>query len=277
MNVFSGRVCHRASRHGVAICALFVAASFASVAVAQSQPDRSAHDSLDQTALIDLPDAPGAAAPVAPPGSDLRSNNSPSTTTNTSASSLPEASHTNRYPLPGQAAPVLTSHDKVVMGLQGAFSPYAAIGWIASAGYEQMTNSTPNYGSDRGAFGQRLGASAIRAVSEDVLADSVLAPAFHEDPRYYRLGPGHNILARVVYAASRALITRSDSGRTVPNFSQIGGNLVGAVLTNAYYPQSNRNAKTTLETFGGSIGGTALGDGIAELFGGMLFDHHSHH
>ncbi len=276
MNSFSGRVCRQASHHAVAICALIVAASFASVAVAQSQPDRSAHDSLNQIALIDLPDAPGAAVPIAPPGSDLRPNNSASAITNSAASSLPEASRTNRYPLPGQAAPVLTSHDKLVMGLQGAFSPYAAVGWLASAGYEQMTNTTPNYGTDRGAFGQRLGASAIRAISEDVLADSVLAPAFHEDPRYYRLAPGHNFLARVVYSASRALITRSDDGRTVPNFSQIGGNLIGAVLTNAYYPKSNRNAITTFETFGGSLGGTALGDGIAEFFGGILFDHHSH-
>ena len=238
-------------------------------------------ESQDQTAPITLPDAPSeqsrATTPIAPPASDLRSSDSASVvTTNPSASSLPEASHTDRYPLPGQAAPVLTSRDKVVMGLQGAMSPFTAVGWLASAGYEQVTNTTPNYGTDRGAYGQRLGASAIRAISEDVLADSVLAPAFHEDPRYYRLAPGHNVLARLVYSASRALITRSDDGRTVPNFSQIGGNLIGAVLTNAYYPQSNRTAMTTLDTFGGSLGGTALGDAIAEFFGGILFDHHSH-
>jgi hypothetical protein len=240
---------------------------------------------LDQTAFVALPDAPGepsrpesiAAAQDAPPANDLRSNDSASViTTNPTTSFLPEASHTQRYPLPGQPAPVLTSHDKVVMGLQGAFSPFAAVGWLSAAGYEQVTNTTPNYGTDRGANGQRLGASAIRATSENLLADSVLAPAFHEDPRYYRLGSGHKFLARVVYAASRALITRSDSGRTVPNFSQIGANLAGAVLTNAYYPQSNRNAMTTMETFGGSLGGTALGDGIAEFFGGILFDRHAH-
>jgi hypothetical protein len=162
------------------------------------------------------------------------------------------------------------------MGLQGALSPYAAVGWISAAGYEQVTGTPPNYGTDRGAYGQRLGASAIRAISEDVLADSVLAPAFHEDPRYYRLGHGHKFLTRVVYAASRAIITRSDSGGTVPNLSQIGGNLAGAVLTNAYYPQANRTAIETMETFGGSLGGTALGDGIAEFFASILFDHHTH-
>ncbi|HEY4379615.1 MAG TPA: hypothetical protein VGN01_04670 [Acidobacteriaceae bacterium] len=187
---------------------------------------------------------------------------------------MPEASRTQRYPRPGQPAPVLTSHDKVVMGLRGAFSPYAAVGWIAAAGYEQATDSSPNYGTDRGAFGQRLGASAIRSISQDVLSDSVLAPAFHEDPRYYRMGPGHSIVSRTVYAASRAIITRSDDGHTVPNFSQIGGNLAGAALTNAYYPQQNRSTEQTMETFGGSLGSTALGNVIAELFGSILFDHH---
>ena len=290
-NLFSGRVCRQAFRHAIAICVLLAAASFASTAIAQAQPDPSMPGRLNQTAvhqqeaLVILPDAPGetsrlesiAAAQVATPANDLLPTDSaPVTTTNPTVSSLPEASHTQRYPLPGQPAPVLTSHDKVVMGFKGALSPFAAVGWLSAAGYEQVTNTTPNYGTDRGAYGQRLGASAIRATSENLLADSVLAPAFHEDPRYYRLGSGHKFLARVVYSASRALITRSDSGRTIPNFSQIGANLAGAVLTNAYYPQSNRNAMTTMETFGGSLGGTALGEGIAEFFGGILFDRHTH-
>ena len=274
-NLFSGRVCRPASRRAVSICVLFTAASFTSIAIAQSQPDPSSHP----IAVATLPNTPGEASrpdSIAPAASDLQSSDSPSVTTDLAPNSLPEASHTQRYPLPGQAAPVLTSHDKVVMGLQGALSPYAAVGWISAAGYEQVTGTPPNYGTDRGAYGQRLGASAIRAISEDVLADSVLAPAFHEDPRYYRLGHGREFLARVVYAASRAIITRSDSGRTVPNLSQIGGNLAGAVLTNAYYPQANRTAIETMETFGGSLGGTALGDGIAEFFASILFDHHTH-
>jgi type IV secretory pathway VirB2 component (pilin) len=287
-------------RHAFAACALFAAASFTSVAIAQSEPatalfNRMTQGDLPQSeATLNLPDAPGVARANshansignsadlladAGPQNQNSSSSVPSAASapNMGASTLPEASHTQRYPLPGQPAPVLTAHDKVVMGFQGAFSPYAAVGWLAAAGYEQLTNSTPNYGTDRGAFGQRLGASAIRAISEDVLADSVLAPAFHEDPRYYRLGSGHNFVVRVVYAASRALITRSDSGHTVPNFSQIGANLAGAVLTNAYYPQSNRTAAQTIETFGGSLGGTALGNGIAEFFGGLLFDHHPTH
>ena len=281
-NPFRVPLHHKPYRRAVAICALFVAACYPHIAGAQIHLDASAPAQLNQNASAGLPDAPGEAsspgsgATTAQPTGHLLSNDSSLVTKNTTPSSLPEASHTQRYPLPGQSAPVLTSHDKVVMGLQGAFSPYAAVGWISAAGYEQVTGTTPYYGSDRGAFGQRLGAAAIRAISEDTLADSVLAPVFHEDPRYYRLGPTHKPFARLIYAVTRSVITRDDQGRTVPNLSQIGGNLAGSALTNAYYPAANRSASQTMETFGGSLGGTALGDAIAEFFGGMLFDHHSH-
>ena len=276
--IFSRPLC----RHAFAACALFAAASFTSIAMAQSEPSTASSSRTTQIALpqveaaLDLPDAPGISNSKnlladAAPNRDSSSRSASAATSG--ASTVLEASNRDHYIQPGQSAPVLTNHDKVVMGLQGSFSWFAAIGWLSAAGYEQATNTSPNYGTDRGAYGQRLGASAIRAISEDALSDSVLAPAFHEDPRYYRLGSGHKFLARVAYAASRAIITRSDSGRTVPNYSQIGGNLVGAVLTNAYYPQSNRTVGQTIETFGGSLGGTALGDGIAEFFGGLLFDH----
>ena len=278
---FGRRLSGQATHHAFVACTLFVAAGFTSIAKAQSQPSAALSSRTTQSALLqaeaslDLPDAPG----------EVRANSSAytpvSAESQASSSGLsstvatgPDATPTDHCIQPGQHAPSLMAHDKAVMGLEGAFSWFAAIGWVSAAGYEQLTNTSPNYGTDRGAFGQRLGASAIRAISEDVLADSVLAPAFHEDPRYYRLGSSHKFLPRLAYAATRAIITRSDSGRTVPNFSQIGGNLIGAALTNAYYPQSNRTAVQTLETFGGSLGGTALGDGITEFFGGFLFDRH---
>ena len=87
------------------------------------------------------------------------------------------------------------------------------------------------------------------------------------------MGRTHKFLPRLAYSATRAIITRSDSGSTVPNLSQIFGNAAGAALTNAYYPQSNRNATDTARIFGSSIGGTALGDVIAEFLGRVLFYH----
>jgi hypothetical protein len=184
--------------------------------------------------------------------------------------SMPQATPTQKYIAPGQAAPSLTANDKVLLGLRDAFSPFAASGWFASAGYEQLLNGSPNYGTDRGAFGERLGSSAIRDASEGIFTDSVMSPLLREDPRYYRLGPAHNFFARLVYAGTRPLITRTDGGRLSPNLALLSGTLGGAALTNLYYPQVNRGPTQTMETFGTSIGGSALGDVVSEFYADLM-------
>jgi hypothetical protein len=179
---------------------------------------------------------------------------------------MPEASRTQKYIEADQSAPALDAKDKALLGVKSAFSLFAVAGWFTAAGYEQLRNSNPNYGTDRGAFGRRLGAAAMRDPSEGILSDSVMAPLLREDPRYYRLGPSHNLFHRVAYAATRPIVTRTDAGRTTPNLALLTGTLEGAALTNAYYPQVNRGAKQTLETFGASLGGSAVGDIFREFY-----------
>jgi hypothetical protein len=218
-----------------------------------------------------LPDAPlpaDAVSPdllIAPPplalaGSVAGGTNAP----------LLEASHTQKYIEPGQPAPSLSAGDKVLLGLKDAFSPFAAAGWVSAAGFSQAINSSPNYGTDSGAFGQRLGAAVIRDSSEGIFSDSVMSPLLREDPRYYRLGPAHNFFLRVVYAATRPIITRTDGGRTTPNFALIAGNLAGSALTNAYYPAANRGVEQTMKTLAGSLEGSAVGDVVGEFFEDLL-------
>ncbi len=177
--------------------------------------------------------------------------------------------------LPGQTAPRLTVHDKVVYGVLDSVSPFSIIGWGLSAGYEQVTDGSPNYGqlgnTQTGkSFAQRLGAAAARDTSETVFAESILAPILREDPRYYKQGSGRNFFYRVAYAGTRPIFTRTDGGRTTLNISQLGGNLAGSALTQAYYPGINRGFDEVLKTFGGSVGGSALGDLASEFLPGLL-------
>lgn len=184
--------------------------------------------------------------------------------------SMPMATPTQKYIEPGQAAPVLTANDKVLLGLRDAFSLFAASGWFATAGYDQLLNGSPNYGTDRGAFGERLGTSVLRDASEGIFTDSVMSSLLREDPRYYRLGPAHNFFVRLVYAGTRPLITRTDGGHLSPNLALLSGTLGGAALTNLYYPQVNRGPTQTMETFGTSIGGSALGDVVSEFYADLM-------
>jgi hypothetical protein len=171
---------------------------------------------------------------------------------------------------PNEIAEPMSVHDKVVGGLKDSVSLFSATGWIASAGWEQLTNDSPNYGTDKGAFGQRLGASVIRNVSEGIFSDCFFAPVFHEDPRYYIMGRGNNFFKRAIYAATRSIVTRTDSGRSTPNFSLLAGNAAGAALTVTYYPAKNTTFSEVAQTFGGSVGGSAIGFIVTEFIADAL-------
>jgi hypothetical protein len=151
------------------------------------------------------------------------------------------------------------------MGFKQSFTLFSLIGWTTSAAYTHLINGSPNYGTDSAAFGERLGAAALRNTSQNIFGNVVFAPLFHEDPRYYKMGKGHNVAKRVAYATTRALITRADDGHATPNYSLIAGRVFGSALTNTYYPRTNCSFSQTAQTFGTSMGGAAIGYVVTEF------------
>ena len=170
-----------------------------------------------------------------------------------------------KYILPNQRAQMLKPRDKMLIAVEDIYSPLNFGGIIAAAGYEQWRNGQPNYGTDRGAFGERLGAAGIRDTAQGVFTDGVFAPLLHQDPRYYVEGSGYSVLHRALYAATRPVITRTDGGRQTINGALLLGYAATSLLNNAYYPSVNRNARDNAEAFAGSIGGSALGFLLTEF------------
>lgn len=203
----------------------------------------------------ELPDAPSA---IASREAALDTNHSPAARAHIAPALM------KRIP-DGWTAQPITSHQKFLLGLRELASPIGIAGMVGAAGFSHITNGQPNYGTDTGAFEQRLGAVFLRDTTEAVFADAVFAPLMHEDPRYYVQGPQHNLFYRIAYAVTRPIITRTDSGNSTVNGSLIAGYAVSSALTVAYYPQSNRNFHDTAATFGGSIGGAAVGFFLSEF------------
>jgi hypothetical protein len=172
-----------------------------------------------------------------------------------------------KYIPAGSAAPQIHGREKFILGARDLYSAGNFAAMIASAGWEQVTNGSPNYGTDRGAFGARLGAAGIRETTEGIFTDGVFSVMLHEDPRYFVLGPRYGLVHRTLYAITRPLVTRnsSDGHRTI-NGGLLLGYAASTALTNTYYPQSNRNFRDNLSSYGGSIGGAALGFAIDEFY-----------
>lgn len=183
----------------------------------------------------------------------------------------PIVSRYSKYIPAGAAAPQIHGREKLILGARDLYSAGNFLDMVFSAGWEQLTNSEPNYGTNREAFGQRVGAAAIRETSEGILTDGVFSVMLHEDPRYFVLGPKYSLVHRTLYAITRPLITRNSSdGRATVNGALILGYAASAALTDTYYPQSNRNFHDTISTFGGSIGGAALGFALDEFSSQLL-------
>jgi Carboxypeptidase regulatory-like domain len=135
----------------------------------------------------------------------------------------------------------LSWKQKFSLAARGTFDPVAAIGVGLAAGIEQANNSYPGYGQGAAGYSKRYAAKFVDGRSSDFLTHAVFPALFHQDPRYYYQGSG-TFKSRLVHAVGNAFVTRSDSGRTEPNYSYFLGNMCAAALSNLYYPQGNRGA-----------------------------------
>jgi len=145
---------------------------------------------------------------------------------------------------------------------QLGLSPFLAAG-IAAA-ISQGLDSDPKWGQGWEAYGKRTGDALIQGESVAILRSAFFPSILHQDPRYYRRGSG-NFFGRAIYAATRTLITRQDSGRTALNYSAIGGAAGGAGLTLAYYPDRSQNGTQVAEGFAENLGGIAITNVLREF------------
>ena len=223
--------------------------------------------------LADLPDAPT-------PQGELSTNFSSSSSEAETAGAptrtprfapKPLAPLYNKYIEPSQRAQPLTGFGrKLVFGADQIVSPYFLVAVVGSAAYDHATNGSPNYGTDKGAFGQRLGAAAIRNASQSIFTDGLMPAVFHQDPRYYVRGQSHNAFARGTYAVSRVFITKTDGGANAPNYSLFAGHAATAILQNAYYPDVNHGVEETAKGYAGSFAGSALSNVVREFLPDLL-------
>jgi hypothetical protein len=160
----------------------------------------------------------------------------------------------------------LRARDKWKLFMKESVDPFAFFSAAAGAGISQWHNEDPKYGVGFEPWMQRFGAAQADLTSQNLFQDAVLATLLHEDPRYFRKGPGSSVLHRIAYAVSRVAITRRDSGKDGFNFSGIAGMEMGIALSNAYYPPRSVNGgEVAYRTFS-SLTASALGNLLPEFW-----------
>jgi hypothetical protein len=247
------------------ICGLIILlASLGAAAICQAQQQQAAAmaDEHAVAAPVDVPDAPS-------PTSDTPSYNSilsvpPRPQTGTPARKF------HRVVQAGEFGQPLNSFDKIKLSIMSRLT-FSDIGSTAfSAGFSQIRDSSPHFGSDSGAFGERLGALALKQTSQSIFTYGIYASLFHDDPRYYVMGRQRKIGVRALYSASRLVITQTDDGRAAINWPKFAGIASATALTDLYYPPHDHGFAHGASAFGVSLWTSILNNEIHEFVGDGL-------
>jgi len=164
------------------------------------------------------------------------------------------------------APPAPSASEKWNLFATESFAPITLGAGAFNAAFSQATGSAPLYGTGLAAYSQRFGAAVSNTVSQDFFGDFLLASAFHEDTRYVRRGPGYTLRTRIAYAMSRSLVTHTDAGGLIFNWSNVLGSGMSAGLSNAYYPPASRTPRVTLVNWGTAVAGSAFANLFPEFW-----------
>jgi hypothetical protein len=161
--------------------------------------------------------------------------------------------------------PPQSAKEKFITASEDSFDYSALFVPLALAGYDLKSNPDPEFGTGRVAYGRYLWHAAVDQTSENFLVEAIVPSVTHEDNRYYTLGHG-GFLKRTGYALTRAVITRSDSGKEVFNASEVVGAGASAGLSSLYYPTRERSFGNTGSQWGLNVGIDALSFEVKEFW-----------
>jgi len=223
-----------------------------------------------QTALTDLPEAPGQQSSTgqstaqtppqsSPSGSPAPRNNTTQQTPETREQERKRAEEElkkeekqrilgvvpNFATTNVQNAAPLSAKQKFELDLHSSTDPFVFLFAGLDAGVEQAEDTYPEYGQGAAGYGKRLGASYADTFDGGLWGNALLPILFHEDPRYFRKGSG-SFTHRALYSAVTTIWCKRDNGSWGPNYANVGGNFVAGGISNLYYPESDRGFELTV-------------------------------
>ena len=156
---------------------------------------------------------------------------------------------------PGQVVAKPTTREKFVTATEDNFD-YSALffgGVIALDAF--ASKETPEFHQGMAGYARYYWHTVADQSVENYFVEFIIPAVNHEDARYYAMGrEGGGIWKRVGYSLSRAVVTRSDSGKPMFNYAEIGGAAVAVGISNFYYPTKEQTVSNGLRNWGQDVG-----------------------
>jgi hypothetical protein len=150
-----------------------------------------------------------------------------------------------------------TASDKFHLFIRDIYDPFGLTGEGFQALYNQATGQPREYGGGMDGYGKRFGAVVGTDVAGEFFGTWLFPSIMRTDPRYFRMARG-NVGKRAVYALTRVLITKKDSGGNTFNWANFMAGFATTSISNLYYPHRDRDLTPTLEHATINIGYDAL-------------------
>jgi hypothetical protein len=100
------------------------------------------------------------------------------------------------------------------------------------------------YGPGLKGFGKSVGVSLLQDATAQFFGEFAIPVIAQQDPRYFRM-PHTPLPKRILYSVSRTVISRSDSGHSMPNYATLLSYPIDAELANFYVPGIHPDAAST--------------------------------
>jgi hypothetical protein len=159
----------------------------------------------------------------------------------------------------------LDPRQKLELAVDETIAPSRFLGSMFTSGITQARDGLPGYGQGWSGYGKRFGSSMASNASNHLFGTFLLPSMLHQDPRYFVKVFG-SPRSRILYAIERTVITRTDTGRNVFNWSGVLGGLMAESLANSYLPDAERTAGKTFSRYGIRIGFSALDNVVKEYW-----------
>jgi len=169
----------------------------------------------------------------------------------------------------------MSSREKFEEWAHHTYSADMLLGTVWDTLILQATGAYRDYGGGMEGFTQRYGTQLLSNEASSLFTRWLFPTLLHQDPRYF---PSRqtNVFDRMAYAASRAVITRSDNGNNVFNSSLILALLFTSALNNGYKPNYETSFPATMANTFAGLGATAQMNLLNEFWPDLkdLFTHH---
>jgi hypothetical protein len=165
----------------------------------------------------------------------------------------------------GATPPPPTPKENLIIATKNSFD-YSAFVFVGITSLlAEASDAHPQLGKGVGGFARYYWRGFVDKTDGNYWVIFLLPTVFHQDERYYAMGQG-GARKRLIYSATRILITPSYHGHNSFNASEIFGRGIAQAISLTYYPSQTRTPGALAQKYGYAIGRDALTNVFREFW-----------